>query len=179
MNTLIITFSGRNGIGNCLSIANYIKNLDHQAHTIIDFKDLHVHPCSQCNYDCFSSDTCLFEDDMDQLYSLMLDHSKIILVTPIYNSFAPSLYLKFKERLQGFIKRETYSQFESIPKQYIVIGNKCSGANAFINWLLEVEHLATDQVLLLESTVVKMSSIREHLVEHPFIQNEISYFLKN
>ncbi len=47
---LIVSFSGREN-GNCDSISEYIAS---KGDTIIHFRNLNVHDCSGCKYECFN-----------------------------------------------------------------------------------------------------------------------------
>ena len=118
---LIISFSGREK-GNCDQIAEYISANDDK---VVYFRTLTVHPCSDCQYECFSGECKYRSDDIYGLYSDMLHYDKVILIVPMYCSNPCSLYFVFNERCQDyFTHNDTYS--EIVDRLYIigVYGNK-------------------------------------------------------
>ena len=113
---LLISFSGREN-GNCDKIANFAASQDDR---IICFRDLNAHPCSGCNYDCFSGECKYRDDDVYNLYDQMLDYEKVILIVPMYCGNPSSLYFIFNERCQDyFMHNETYDE---IAKRLYIIG---------------------------------------------------------
>lgn len=112
---LLISFSGRKN-GNCDLICNYIvAKEDHVVH----FRDLNVHDCSNCDYECFNHSCKYRQDDIYTLYKSMTKYNKIILVVPIYCGNPSSLYFKFIERSQDyFLHNQDYE--EIISRLYII-----------------------------------------------------------
>lgn len=112
---LIISFSGREN-GNCDQIARYIAA---SGDKIIYFRDLNVHPCYGCGYECFSGVCRYRADDIYGLYSNMCSFSKVILLVPMYCGNPASLYFTFNERCQDFfMHNDTYD--EIIRRLYII-----------------------------------------------------------
>lgn len=112
---LIISFSGREN-GNCDQIARYIAT---SGDKIIYFRDLNVHPCCGCSYECFSGACRYRADDIYSLYSDMRSFSKVILLVPMYCGNPASLYFTFNERCQDFfMHNDTYD--EIIKRLYII-----------------------------------------------------------
>lgn len=70
---MIISFSGREN-GNCDSISEYIASKDD---SIIYFRNLNVHECSRCKYECFKGRCKYRQDDIYNLYESMLSYDKI------------------------------------------------------------------------------------------------------
>ena len=113
---LMISFSGR-GNGNCDQIAKFAAS---QEDRIVRFRDLNVHPCSGCSYECFSGECKYRDDDVYNLYEQMLSYDKVILVVPMYCGNPSSLYFIFNERCQDyFMHNETYDE---IVKRLYIIG---------------------------------------------------------
>ena len=69
---MIISFSGREN-GNCDSISEYIASKDD---SIIYFRNLNVHECSGCKYECFKGRCKYRQDDIYNLYENMLSYDK-------------------------------------------------------------------------------------------------------
>ena len=95
---MIISFSGREN-GNCDSISEYIASKDD---SIIYFRNLNVHECSRCKYECFKGRCKYRQDDIYNLYESMLSYDKIFFIVPMYCGNPSSLYFKFNERCQDF-----------------------------------------------------------------------------
>lgn len=113
---LIVGFSGREN-GNCDCISQYIAS---KGDTIIHFRNLNVHDCSGCQYECFRGNCKYHQDDVYHLYERMLSYDKVFLVVPMYCENPSSLYFKFNERGQNFFihNGEQYGTF--ISKLYII-----------------------------------------------------------
>ena len=113
---LIISFSARPN-GNCDSLANYIAT---EQDNIMYFRELNIHSCRNCNYECFEQECIHREDDIYQLYHQMCDYEKVILLVPMYCGNPCSLYFTFNERCQDyFMHNDTY---EEIQKRLYIIG---------------------------------------------------------
>lgn len=113
---LIISFSARPN-GNCDNLAKYIAT---EQDDIVYFRELNVHSCSNCNYECFGQECAYREDAMYPLYSRMCDYEKVILIVPMYCGNPCSLYFTFNERCQDyFMHNDTY---EEIQKHLHIIG---------------------------------------------------------
>ena len=76
---MIISFSGREN-GNCDSISKYISSKDD---TVIYFRDLNVHNCSKCNYECLEACCKYHQDDVYNLYEQMKHCNKIFFIVPM------------------------------------------------------------------------------------------------
>ena len=113
---LIISFSGRKN-GNCDQIARYIATENDR---IVYFRELDVHPCHGCDYECFSGACRYRRDDSYGLYSEMCSYDRVILLVPMYCGNPASLYFVFNERCQDyFMHNDTY---EIIQKRLYIIG---------------------------------------------------------
>ncbi len=112
---LIISFSGREN-GNCDRIARYIASSDDK---IVRFRQLQVHPCSGCDYECFGGECKYRSDDIYSLYDEMCRYEKVILIVPMYCGNPSSLYFIFNERCQDyFMHNDTYEKI--IERLYII-----------------------------------------------------------
>ena len=113
---LIISFSGRED-GNCDSISDYIAS---EEDTIIRFRNLNVHDCSGCKYECFKGKCKYRQDDIYNLYASMLNYDKVFLIVPMYCGNPTSLYFKFNERCQDFFMYNENSYETIVSKLYII-----------------------------------------------------------
>ena len=113
---LIISFSGREK-GNCDEISNYIASKDD---VVVYFRDLDVHNCSNCNYECFNG-TCKYrQDEMYNLCESALSYDKIFLVVPMYCGNPSSLYFIFNERCQDYFMHNEGCYETIVSKLYII-----------------------------------------------------------
>ena len=113
---LIISFSGREN-GNCDDIARYIAA---GGDRIVHFRELNVHPCSGCGYECFHGECKYRADDSYGLYGEMCAYDKVVLIVPMYCGNPASLYFLFNERSQDyFMHNDTYDE---IVKRLYIIG---------------------------------------------------------
>lgn len=113
---MIISFSGREN-GNCDSISEYIASKDD---SIIYFRNLNVHECSRCKYECFKGRCKYRQDDIYNLYESMLSYDKIFFIVPMYCGNPSSLYFKFNERCQDFFMHNEDSYETIISRSYII-----------------------------------------------------------
>lgn len=113
---LMISFSGRKN-GNCDDILNFIAT---DEDTKIYFRDLNVHECGDCMYECFKS-SCKYHDDIYSLYKSLKMYNKIFLVVPMYCGNPSSLYFKFNERSQEYFMHNE-EDYESIISKLYIIG---------------------------------------------------------
>lgn len=113
---LIVSFSGREN-GNCDDISTYIANEEDK---VIYFRNLNVHACSDCTYECFEGYCKYHEDDIYNLYESMLSYDKVFLIVPMYCGNPASLYFKFNERCQDYFTHNAESYETIISKLYII-----------------------------------------------------------
>ena len=113
---LIISFSGR-ADGNCDRIAKYIADENDK---IIHLREMNIHPCMNCKYECFDGECVYRNDDIYGIYDEMCNYDKVIFVVPMYCGNPSSLYFIFNERCQDyFMHNENY---EDIVKKLYIIG---------------------------------------------------------
>lgn len=113
---LIISFSGREN-GNCDGISEYIAS---KGDTIIHLRNLNIHDCSGCKYECFNGHCKYRKDDIYNLYESMLSYDKVFLIVPMYCGNPSSLYYKFNERCQDFFMHNEDSYETIVSKLYII-----------------------------------------------------------
>lgn len=113
---LVISFSGREN-GNCDKISQYISSNDD---SIVYFRNLNIHDCSNCNYECFHEHCKYHQDEIYGLYESMLSYDKIFLIVPMYCGNPASLYFKFNERYQDYFMHNEDSYEDIISKLYII-----------------------------------------------------------
>ena len=111
----IITFSGRQD-GNCDQVARYIAGENDQ---ILHARDLDLHGCTNCGYECFHGPCRYREDAVYETYNTMPNYDKVILIVPMYCGNPSSLYFAFHERCQDyFMHNDNYE--EIIGRLYII-----------------------------------------------------------
>ena len=117
MKKILISFSARKN-GNCDEIANYLTKEEDR---IIYFRDLNIHSCSNCNYECFDDYCKYHNDDIYNLLIEMLNYQKVILVVPMYCNNPSSLYFIFNERCQDYFMHNE-DKYENLVKKIFIIG---------------------------------------------------------
>ncbi len=113
---LLIGFSGRRG-GNCDQIAEYAAA---EGDRIVYFRDMKAHPCSGCDYECFSGACRYRPDGVYDLYEAMHGCEKVVLIVPMYCGNPSSLYFIFNERGQDYFSHSDV--WDDIVKRLYVIG---------------------------------------------------------
>ena len=175
---LIISFSGRkNGI--CDEVSNYIACKDD---VIKYFRDLDIHNCSNCNYECFSGPCKYRQDEMYNLCESMLGYDKIFLIVPMYCGNPSSLYFIFNERSQEYFMHNE-AEYENIIERLYIIGiygdnekfpdfipclEKWFNGSKYSNHVLGIERHKYD--LKLKDPILKVEEIKNSINE--FINSE-------
>lgn len=117
MKKLLISFSARKD-GNCDEIAKFLAKEEDK---IIYFRDLNVHSCSNCDYECFD-DSCKYRND--DIYSLLdeiSNYQKVVFVVPMYCGNPSSLYFILNERFQDYFMHNE-DKYENLVKRLFIIG---------------------------------------------------------
>lgn len=117
MRKLLICFSARRD-GNCDVIA---KHLSKEEDKIIYFRDLNIHSCSNCDYECFDNCCKYRDDDIYSLYEEMQNYQKVVLIVPMYCVNPSSLYFIFNERSQDYFMHNE-DKYENLVKRLFIIG---------------------------------------------------------
>ena len=114
---LFVSFSARKD-GNSDEIARYLAKEDDQ---IIYFRDLNVHNCSNCDYECFETSCKYCNDDIYNLLEEMCKFQKVILIIPMYCGNPCSLYFVFNERCQDYFMHND-DKYENLVKRLFIVG---------------------------------------------------------
>ena len=114
---LFISFSARKD-GNCDDVA---KHLAKEEDDIIYFRDLNVHGCSNCDYECFDNCCKYHNDGIYNLYKKLNNYQKIVLIVPMYCGNPSSLYFIFNERCQDYFMHNE-DKYENLIKRLVIIG---------------------------------------------------------
>lgn len=125
MSVLIISFSARKG-GNCDGISALIAEYYGQDSTIYRFSRNQIHPCGNCQYECFSKERSPYLDDPEYTLLEAICHSDLVyFVIPNYCDYPCANYFIFNERSQCFFqgKPDLLERFLQIRKKFIVISN--------------------------------------------------------
>ena len=113
---LVISFSAREK-GNCDQIANHITSSNDK---IIYLRNMNIHPCMNCNYECFEEKCVYREDDIYRIYNEMCNYDKVIFLVPMYGGNPSSLYFIFHERCQDYFMHN--DNYDEIIKRLYIIG---------------------------------------------------------
>ncbi len=178
---LIISFSGRKD-GNCDRIAKFIfKKTD----KIIFFRDLNVHCCSHCDYECFGTGCKYRDDGIYDIYESMISFEKIILIVPMYCGNPSSLYFIFNERSQDFFLCHG-EQYETIISRLYIIGiygdrektpdfipcfEKWFACSSYTDRVLGIERHPYDQKL--HDSILNIDEVKNKITNFIFETKEI------
>jgi len=113
---LLLSFSGRAN-GNCDQIAAYLAA---PGDRVIHFRDLDVHPCQGCSYECFHGPCKYPSDDIYSLYDGIRSYDRVLLTVPMYCGSPSSLYFIFHERCQDYFMHN--DAYEEIIRRLYIIG---------------------------------------------------------
>ena len=140
---------------------------------------MNIHPCCNCNYECFNGECKYRSDDIYGLYSNMCKYDKVILIVPMYCSNPASLYFIFHERSQDYFMNN--DEYEEIIKRLYIIGiyGKAASSSDYIpcfeKWF--DGSLFKSRVLGIERHLYQQS-IRDSVLDIPEAKAKISNFLK-
>lgn len=171
---LILSFSGRRG-GNCDAVADFLAA---PGDKVLHIRDLDIHPCARCDYECFQGPCKYRADDTYGLYAQMPCFDKVILIVPMYCGNPCSLYFAFNERCQDyFMHNDTY---EEIIKKLYIIGIYGSGESTpdfipcFEKWFNCSSHQG--HVLGIQRHQYGQK-LEDSLLDIPEVRNKIQTFL--
>ena len=114
---LLISFSARKN-GNSDEIANYLAT---EEDDILYFRDLNIHNCSNCDYECFDNSCKYRNDDIYNLLDEISNYQKVVLIVPMYCGNPASLYFVFNERCQDYFMHNE-DKYENLVKRLFFIG---------------------------------------------------------
>lgn len=73
----------------------------------IVIRDLQIAPCNACD-GCFEKGTCVIYDDVQQIYSHLVDADGIIVASPVYFMSVSAQLKAFIDRCQPFWAKKVY-----------------------------------------------------------------------
>ena len=82
----------------------------------IKVPDLGIHPCKGCNA-CFENGRCIQEDDMQDLYPLLLSREGIVLAAPIFSMNLAAQAKIMIDRLQCLWARKEVLGEHTVPEE--------------------------------------------------------------
>ncbi|QVK17323.1 flavodoxin family protein [Mycoplasmatota bacterium] len=179
MKVQVVSFSGRNK-GNCSSLMNLIR--DHYSNenvSTINVRDLIIHECSGCEYECMENVCPFIKDDLFSLFEITKEFDYLIWLVPMYCGNPSSLYFKVNERSQCYWMKDEkyYNHFAS--KLFIIgIGNG-EVVSTFKNVLslpFECQDI-NKHVMILSPHDYKLNSIVDLLVDVISVKNQILKFI--
>ena len=177
MNVLVLNFSGREN-GNCENIAKVIqKELENVE--IINFNEINIFPCSNCNYECFKNkNECPYIiDDTVELYEKITNSDLVYYIIPNYCGFLNSNYFIFNERGCSYFNgnKELMNKYFSVNKKVIVVSNSNQeGLKNILN-----SHIKEDSdVLFLCTRKYNQNSIDGTLMSDEKAKQELVGFIK-
>lgn len=174
---LIISFSAREN-GNCGHIAEYIKQPDDN---IVHFKNIDMHSCSNCAYECFFDGICKYRaDEVYALFESMREYDKVFLIVPIYCGNPSSLYFIFNERGQDYFMHNSDTYTNIANKLYIigVYGSQKESPDfmeCFAKWF---ESQPLEQHLLGIQRRPYQQRISDSILEIAEVKNSINAFIR-
>lgn len=124
----IISFSARKQ-GNCEQIAEFVRK-KLQNSTGFCFSEFQIHPCGNCNYDCFTNrEGCPYISDREYaLLDAICRSETSYFVVPNYCDYPCANFFIFNERSQCYFQghSELLEQYLNVPKKFIVVSNSIS-----------------------------------------------------
>ena len=114
---LFVSFSARE-TGNCAQVIDLMKTQEDQ---VIYYQNLNTHGCSQCRYECFTTQCRYRDDDVYRLYSSFAEYEKVILLVPMYCGNPSSLYFSFNERSQDYFMHHE-DEYTAFAERLFIIG---------------------------------------------------------
>ena len=177
MSILVLNFSGREN-GNCENIAKVIqeelKNVE-----VINFNQINIFPCSNCNYECFKNkNECPYIiDDAIELYEKITNSNLVYYIIPNYCGFPNSNYFIFNERGCSYFNgdKELMNKFFNINKKIIVVSN--SNQEGFKN-ILKSNVKDESNILFLSTRKYNQNSIDGTLMNIELAKQELIQFIK-
>ena len=90
------------------------------------YRNLKIHSCFHCQYECFYNKCPYENDDSFLFFKMVVKSKKVVFIIPMDCSNAPSLFYKFSERSQAYFikKEENYKNIKSKTKIILIFGSK-------------------------------------------------------
>ena len=172
INRIFVSFSGRkNGISDFI-----VNNFKQEVDEVCYYRNLNIHDCSFCQYECFYK-KCPYEDDDNFSFFETLNKSKeIVFIIPMYCSNAPSLFYKFSERSQAYFNKneENYKNIKSKTKVILIFGSNDEYPSFSKNFNDFVEN--ESKIFLLERHKLNIKRDADKITDIALL-NKISKFL--
>lgn len=175
MKKLLISFSARKG-GNCDEIANYLSTEEDK---IVYFRNLNIHSCKNCDYECFADYCNYHNDDIYGLFDEINNYQKIVLIVPMYCGNPSSLYFIFNERCQDYFMHNE-DKHENIIKRLFIIGifgdkeQFPDFVSCFEKWFINSKY--SNHVLGIERHKNNLK-LKDSILEMQEIKNSINEFI--
>ena len=178
MKRLVINFSGRNN-GNCENVANVIQEKFYMDDVeIINFNQLNITQCINCNYECFDNkENCpYYKDDIQKIYMKVLESDFIYYVIPNYCGYPNANFFVFNERsVCVFSKdKELLNSYLQKSKKFVVISS--SNQENFKN-ILQYQTTMSPDILFLNAREFNQKSTDGKLMENEEAKSRLIQFL--
>ena len=115
MKTVIFNGSPRIGGDTAFLIESLTKSLEGEIIIHKSYKSA-INSCSDCRY-CCKNIGCIINDDMQKVYSDIIDADNIIIASPVYFSELTGTLLALFSRLQMFYGASKFSKTKLITKE--------------------------------------------------------------
>jgi multimeric flavodoxin WrbA len=134
MKILVLTGSPHKKGTSALLADRFCQGAEEKGHTITrkDLAFLSLHPCMACNYCRSHEGACVQQDDMQQIFPLLLEADMVVFVTPLY-------YFGMSAQLKMAIDRfyAINDQLQAHPKKAILLAT-CGDTDS---WAMDGLHL--------------------------------------
>ena len=177
MRVCIVSFSSRKN-GNCAQIGKLMESvLDHAE--LFDFSKHPIHPCGECEYQCFTAaHRCPYMDDMEYRILDAVTHSDLAyFIIPNYCDYPCANYFIFNERSQCYFQGhpELLDRYEKVQKRAVVVSN--TNEENFIKALSYQSDTKTE-ILFLSAKRYGKVSIKGDLLTAPNAIKDIMDFIE-
>lgn len=133
MKIVVITGSPHKKGTSALLADEFIRGAKEAGHEVSRFDAAfeNVHPCIGCNKCEYGKKTCVFQDAMNKLNSMLLDSDVIVFATPIY-------YWNFPAQLKTVIDRFQVTVFSMRGKKAVLLATAAS-KESWVKGALDME----------------------------------------
>lgn len=178
MRVCIVSFSSRRN-GNCAQIGKLMESvLDHAE--LFDFSNHSIHPCGECDYQCFTSaQNCPYTDDMEYQILDAVTHSDLTyFIIPNYCDYPCANFYIFNERSQCYFQGhpELLDLYEKVQKRAVVVSN--TNEENFIKALSYQSYEKTEILFLSAKRYGKVSIKGDLLTEYDVIKDIMKFIEK-
>ncbi|MDD1677323.1 MAG: flavodoxin family protein [Methanomicrobiales archaeon] len=109
--------------GNCSMLAGWAADAatrHGKRFQVVFLGDLQIHPCIGC-YQCYSTGTCAYADDMEMLIPLLRSARLVVVCSPVYTNTVPGGLKIFIDRSQALHAQRSLGSDESPPSRGILL----------------------------------------------------------